>query len=122
VQSKGRNWKLPGWLRRAGVAVLWCLAFLVAMLCVNALGVFFSGEVGRWQAWAEAHANLLFIWRCFLYAAIAAGWVHVRQQVLRREADPEISRDAQWRLARIELTCIAVVVLMEAALMVKGAV
>jgi hypothetical protein len=121
VQSKGRNWKLPGRLRRVGVALLWCLAFLAAMACVNTLGILFSGRVGRWLAWANAHADLLLVWRFLLYAAIVAGWVRIRQQILKREADPETSRDAQWRLSRIELACIAVIALAEAAQVAKGA-
>jgi hypothetical protein len=121
VQSKGRSWTLPGWFRRFGAALLWLLAFVVAMVLINALGVFFSGEVGRWQEWASAYSNLLLGWRLLLYGAIAAGWIRIRRQILKREADPEISRDTQWRLSRIELTCIVVIVLIEAAQMMKGA-
>jgi len=119
VKSKDRNRNRPQWLRRVGVVVLWCLAVLLAMVCINAVGFFFSGKVLRWQAWVHAHANLFLVWRLFLYAGIVAGWMRLRRQILKHEE--EAGRDTQWRLSRIELTSILAFVLIETALAMKGA-
>ncbi|MCL2591371.1 MAG: hypothetical protein FWD67_10995 [Betaproteobacteria bacterium] len=113
----GHKWFQAGWLRKAGIAALWCLGVLGVLVAINVAGIALAGSVGRWQAWIGSHANLFLAWRLILYANIAAGWVWMRRQVLAREP----GRDTQWRLAQVELTCILVVVLLEAAQVMKGA-
>ena len=115
---KGRRWFQSRWLRNAGIAALWCLGVLGVLVAINVVGIALAGSVGHWQVWMDSNANLLLAWRLILYANIGAGWLWMRRRVLKREP----GNDTQWRLARVELTCILVVVLLEAAQAMKGAI
>lgn len=113
---KGR--KQFGWLRKAGIPALWCLGVLGALVLINVIGIALAGNVGRWQAWMASHATSFLAWRLILYANIGAGWVWMHRRVLAREP----GRETEWRLARVEVTCILVVILLESAQAAKGMV
>lgn len=97
--------------------MLWILGTFAVLVLINVVGIALAGNVGRWQAWMNAHESLFLTWRLILYANIAAGWVWMRRRVLAREP----GRDTQWRLARLEIACILIVVMLEATHAMKGA-
>jgi len=117
AKLKGHKWIRAGWLRKTGIAALWCLGVLGVLVAINVVGIALAGNVERWQVWMDSHTDLFLVWRLILYANIGAGWVWMRRRVLKREP----GNDTQWRLARVELACILVVVLLESAQIMKGA-
>ncbi|WP_288464662.1 hypothetical protein [uncultured Pseudomonas sp.] len=89
----------------AWVALILFTTVLLALACSLLIQQFF-GDIAGYQHWAETHRSGLQIWRLVVYAALAAGWLPLRQRLRKL---PE----GAGRLARSEWLAIAVIALYE---------
>lgn len=85
------------------------LATVAIFATVNHLGIRVAGDVIAWRQWIHDHAMHFFLWRLFLYAATACGWVWMRRRKLQRLPSPEIKRQIQ----RTEFCIVAFLVVFE---------
>jgi len=91
---------------------------LAALFIITVAGVALAGgDAARLEAWMDSHSSLFLTWRLALYWCIGAGWLWMRRRVRAREP----GRDTEWRLARAELACVLVVLLLESTQAMKGA-
>lgn len=91
------------YLRAFGIALLIVLIATV----INLYGIRLLGGIEQWEQWRAETYWYFFVWRLLVYAALVRGWIWMRRRVLQREPD------AGPRLRRIELLCLATVLLVE---------
>jgi hypothetical protein len=102
--SAGRS---QHWLRRVALVLLWAILLLVATVAANVVGIHLAGSIEGWQQWLTAHTGHFLVWRLWLYAGTAWGWLRMRRRVLARE--PEAGK----RLLRAEISAIVAVAALE---------
>lgn len=95
--------------RRVALAALWTIIILSLLIGVNVLGIVMIGSPGQWDRWLIEHQVPLFVWRLFLYAALALGWFWMRRRVINREN----SGEASSRLHRAEISAVLAIALVE---------
>lgn len=103
-------------LRRAGLVLLWAILLLVATIVANVIGIHLAGGIEAWQQWLTEHTGHFLVWRLWLYAVTAWGWVWMRRRVLARE--PEAG--TRQRLRRAEISAIVAVAALEISQFVQA--
>lgn len=102
-------------LRRVAMIVLWTIMILLVAIAANLFGIVVVGGTERWDRWLIDHRLHLFVWRVFLYAALAIGWWWMRTRVVNREA----SGKASARLRRAEISAVLAIALVETSTLLR---
>ncbi|WP_372437191.1 hypothetical protein ACCM60_18840 [Pseudomonas chlororaphis subsp. aureofaciens] len=97
--------KLPKRLIHA--VALWAALLILLAFTANIIGIYLNGGIVGWSSWLDDHKLLFFVWRLFLYAATAAGWLWARRRLLQR--DPE----SRLRVRFMETIALPIALLIE---------
>ena len=101
--------------RRFARTLLYVLAFLLAAVGINVVGIWLMGDVSDWSRWLSEHSGHFAAWRGVLYAATALGWRWMRGRVLCRESNPE----TRARMLRTEIAAVLAIAALEIAMFLQ---
>ena len=81
--------KYTGWTLLCFIA-LGCVAF-----AVNMVGIRIAGDIDRWTQWLKAKAAFFLVWRLCLYVVVGYGWWWMRNRVIQRVSQQEVTQVRQ---------------------------
>lgn len=85
--------------RLIGAVVLWTSLLFLLAFAVNAVGIYLAGGAVAWLQFLDEYRLYFFVWRLFLYATTAAGWLWARRRLLQRDPDSRLSVQFMERIA-----------------------
>ncbi len=85
--------------RLIGAVVLWASLLFLLAFAVNAVGIYLAGGAIAWLQFLDEHRLYFFVWRLFLYATTAAGWLWARHRLLQRDPDSHLRVQFMERIA-----------------------